>query len=96
MAAENCIWSRVQKYAFFLKIFLKFSQYCGFFQEKLFYLIQNGGWYRDGVLVILQSPFFQKIRYNQRLIQKKNFNGLQAEKFIMAPKIKMATNLEFL
>jgi hypothetical protein len=61
---------------------------------------------RDGVFVILKSPFFQKILYNpntkilmhlQRIhTQKKKSIGLQAEKFNMAPKTKMAANLEFL
>jgi hypothetical protein len=75
MAAKNCFWSRVHKYAFFSKrfFFLTFSQYWGVFMKKLFLLIQNGGLYRDGVFVILKSPYFQKILCNQRQIQKQKF-----------------------
>jgi hypothetical protein len=41
--------------------------------EKLFFLIQYGGLYRDGVFVILKSFYFQKILCNQRQIQKQIF-----------------------
>jgi hypothetical protein len=65
MAAKNCFWSRVHKYAFFSKrfFFLTFPQYCKVFMD--FFFIQNGGLYRDGVFVILKSPYFQKILCKQ-------------------------------
>jgi hypothetical protein len=67
MAAKNCFWSGFQKYAFFTKrfFFLAFPQYYGVFMEKLFFLIKNGGLYRDGVFVILKSPYLQKILCKQ-------------------------------
>jgi hypothetical protein len=51
MAAKNCFWSRVQKYAFFPKrsFFLTFSQYC-----------QNGGLYLDGVFFHFKITLFSK------------------------------------
>jgi hypothetical protein len=102
MAAKNCFWSRVRKYAFFFKTlfekkFLDFLSVLRSFYGKLFFLIQK-------------SLYFQKILYNQRQMQNQKFKwiykgyilkkkqsiDLQAEKFNMEPKTKMAGNLEFL
>jgi hypothetical protein len=47
--------------AVFPRLFLSITE----FQWKNFFFIQNGGLYRDGVFVIIKSPYFQKILYNQ-------------------------------
>jgi hypothetical protein len=71
MAAKNCFWSRVHKYAFFSKRFfvLTLSQYVlRNFSRKTFSF--KSKMVACGFFVILKSSYFQKIVYNPGQIQK--------------------------
>jgi hypothetical protein len=62
---------------FFKKLFfLDFFSVLRSFYGKTFFLIQNGGLYRDGVFVILKSPYFQKILCKQLKIQQQKFEWI--------------------
>jgi hypothetical protein len=74
MAAKNCFWCKSTNMHFFQNAFcLDFLSVLQNFYEKTFFLIQNGGLYPDGVFVILKSPYFQQILYNQRKIPEQGY-----------------------
>jgi DNA modification methylase len=89
MAADFLCWSSVHKYT-------SFSQYCGAIMDFFLFLIQNGGFYKDDVIFQKCSTMNGKNKNcngfaKDIYLKKKNkLIGLEAKKFKMAPKVKMA------
>jgi hypothetical protein len=90
--------------------FLTFFSITEFLSQNFFFSIQNGGLFSRWRFCHFKNTLFSKNPLHsttnsktkilmdlQRIykLKKKSSIGLQAKKFNMTPKIKMATNLEF-